>query len=81
MPGASDLVLCFCVGVKENRTDDDRLMTIQELATYLHVPVRTLYNWRWRGEGPPALKLGGHHVRFRPSEVDAWLEHMRERRS
>jgi excisionase family DNA binding protein len=33
----------------------DRLLTVQELAAYLAVPVATVYQWRWRGEGPPGF--------------------------
>ena len=35
-------------------------------------PVGTLYQWRVRGEGPPAFKIG-RHVRFDPDRVRAWL--------
>ena len=34
-------------------THDEQLMTIQELARYLGVPVGTLYQWRYRREGHP----------------------------
>jgi len=29
------------------------LVTVEELATYLGVPVATIYAWRYRREGPP----------------------------
>jgi len=50
----------------------DRLWTFQDVSAFLGVPVGTLYQWRTRGEGPPAFKLGGH-VRFDPDRVRAWL--------
>ena len=50
----------------------DRLWTIQDVSAFLCVPVATIYQWRVRGEGPPAFKLG-RHVRFDPARVKAWL--------
>ena len=50
-----------------------RLVTIEELSDYLRVPVKTLYDWRHRGLGPPGLRVG-RHVRYRQADVDVWLE-------
>jgi predicted DNA-binding transcriptional regulator AlpA len=50
----------------------DRLWTFQDVSAFLGVPIGTLYQWRTRGEGPPAFKIGGH-VRFDPDRVRAWL--------
>lgn len=52
---------------------DDRLMTTEQVADYLTVPVATIYNWRVQGEGPRASRVG-RHLRFRRSDVDAWLD-------
>lgn len=54
-------------------TPDEQLMTIQELAQYLGVPVGTLYQWRYRREGPPGFRVG-RHVRYRRSDVEMWIE-------
>lgn len=51
----------------------DRLLTVEELADYLAVPVATLYQWRYRKEGPTGFRVG-RHVRYRWSEVEAWIE-------
>jgi excisionase family DNA binding protein len=51
----------------------DVLLTTQQLADLLQIPVDTLYAWRSRGEGPPAYRLG-KHLRFRAAEVSSWLE-------
>ncbi|MEV0368379.1 helix-turn-helix domain-containing protein [Streptomyces sp. NPDC050636] len=48
------------------------LATPEEVATYLGVPVKTLYQWRHRGIGPNVLKVG-RHLRYRWQEVDTWL--------
>ena len=46
-------------------------------AARLGFSVRTLQQWRVKGEGPPFIKLGAS-VRYDPAAVDAWLdEHTR----
>jgi excisionase family DNA binding protein len=49
----------------------DRLWTIHDVSAYLAVPVGTLYQWRHRGEGPPAIRLG-RHLRYDPDSVHHW---------
>jgi hypothetical protein len=46
----------------------DRLWTIGEVATYLTVPVASLYYWRSRGQGPRCSRLG-KHLRYRVEDV------------
>jgi predicted DNA-binding transcriptional regulator AlpA len=55
----------------------DRLITPDELAEFLHRPKATLYAWRYRGEGPPAIAVG-RELRYRESVVDAWLDRLAE---
>ena len=62
-----------------NEVADDRLMTIADLSMMLGVPIDTLYGWRHRGQGPGGYRVG-HHVRFRRSSVEAWLEDQADRR-
>jgi predicted DNA-binding transcriptional regulator AlpA len=47
------------------------------LSDLIRIPPRSIYNWRLRGEGPPAYRVG-RHLRFRPSEVEAWLDSRRD---
>jgi excisionase family DNA binding protein len=47
-------------------------LTIQELAAELHVSCQTLYDLRSQGRGPAGFRIG-RHLRFRRSEIDAWL--------
>lgn len=55
----------------------ERLMSVQELANYLDVPVKTIYAWRYHDLGPRGFRIG-RHVRFRWHDVQAWLaERMR----
>jgi excisionase family DNA binding protein len=46
---------------------------IEQLSEELGIPVRTIYNWRTLGKGPRGHRIG-RHVRFKRSDVDAWLE-------
>ena len=57
--------------------DDDRLWSIKDVGRYLDVPVATIYQWRVRGEGPPATRMG-KHLRFEPEVVRAWVSEHRE---
>lgn len=41
-------------------------------AAHIGRPVRTLQQWRYRGEGPPYIKVGGR-VRYSLRDLDAWL--------
>ena len=51
----------------------DQLLTVEELADYLGVPVATVYAWRYRRQGPPGFRLG-KHLRFRWSDIEDWIE-------
>lgn len=53
------------------------LWTVRDVARFLGVPAATIYTWRYQGHGPPGFRVG-KHLRFRPSEVEAWLEAHRE---
>jgi excisionase family DNA binding protein len=57
--------------------DLDRLLTPQQLAAYLGVPVTTLYAWRYRGEGPPGFRVG-KHLRYRWQDVERWVQNQLE---
>ena len=50
----------------------ERLLTVQDLADYLGVPIATLYAWRYRGEGPPGFRVG-RHLRYRRNDVEQWI--------
>ena len=53
------------------------LMDITELATYLGIPISTVYDWRVRGKGPTAYRFG-KHLKFAISDVRAWIAEQRE---
>ena len=54
----------------------------QELHEYLgkRIPVRTIYGWRSKGEGPRGYKVG-RHVLYKKADVDRWLEGQADPRS
>jgi excisionase family DNA binding protein len=52
---------------------NERLMTVSEVAAFLQIPEATLYQWRYRGIGPRAFRVG-RHLRYRPEDVRVWLE-------
>jgi excisionase family DNA binding protein len=58
------------VATKEKRA---RLLTPDELAEFLNVSPRTIETWRYQRKGPRAVRVGGL-LRFRESDVEAWLE-------
>ena len=52
----------------------DRLLTVQDLGEYLGVPATTLYQWRYRREGPRGFRVG-RHIRYPWIDVAEWIEH------
>ncbi|MET8522723.1 helix-turn-helix domain-containing protein [Nocardioides sp. NPDC004968] len=48
------------------------VLSLSELAAHLHVPVQTMYDLRSQGRGPRGFRVG-RELRFRLTEVDAWL--------
>jgi excisionase family DNA binding protein len=53
------------------------LLSIEALAEYVGVPVVTIYRWRTEGKGPCAVRIG-RHIKFALSDVQAWLDTVRE---
>lgn len=60
-------------GVPKTRQEMERLLSADEVAEFLGIPVATLYQWRHRGCGPDAYRVG-RHLRYDPATVRAWLE-------
>jgi excisionase family DNA binding protein len=59
--------------VSRSRTVLERLLSADEVAEFLGIPVSTLYQWRHRGCGPDAYRVG-RHLRYDPAIVQSWLE-------
>lgn len=65
-------------GGRRVQEPNEPLQDLDWLSEFIGIPPRTIYNWRLRGEGPPAYRVG-RHLRFRRSEVDAWLDGRRDK--
>jgi excisionase family DNA binding protein len=65
------------VGPSSNLWGLEPLLDVAELASYLGVPVSTVYDWRTRGLGPRAYRFG-KHLKFAVSDVWIWIEQQRE---
>jgi predicted DNA-binding transcriptional regulator AlpA len=64
----------------ETRRNGDRshapneLLTPAEVARLLRLPsVETLYQWRRKRTGPPAVRVG-RHLRYDPAKLARWLD-------
>lgn len=59
-----------------NKTDEsrdsDRLMTLPEVAEYLQIAERTVYQWAQSGK-IPSFKIG-NVWRFQRSDIDEWID-------
>lgn len=58
-------------------TDRRPMATPEEVAEYLVVSVKTIYDWRLKRIGPKAYKVG-NHLRYRWAEVDKWVDEQSE---
>jgi predicted DNA-binding transcriptional regulator AlpA len=63
----------------EGPSGDDRLLEPEDVAAMLRVPKSTLYAWRYRGEGPPSLRIG-KHLRYKRQAILEWIDEQRDRR-
>lgn len=49
------------------------MLSPDDLAEYVGVPLTTIYKWNSEGTGPARIRVG-KHVRYRWSDVETWLE-------
>ena len=67
-----------CTGHAFDTNTATKLASIQEVADYLGISARTLYNARSTGRScPPAIKVLGQ-LRWRWSDVQAWVDSQAE---
>ncbi|MFV5996322.1 helix-turn-helix transcriptional regulator [Streptomyces sp. NPDC056231] len=56
----------------------DRYLTPEDLAAMFSLPsVETVYAWRKKRIGPPAIRIG-KHLRYDPAAVRAWVDSLTE---
>jgi predicted DNA-binding transcriptional regulator AlpA len=60
-------------GKPDNPHANDDLLTMQEVAALVRVPLATLRYWRHLGTGPRGFRIG-RSVRYWRTEVFHWLE-------
>jgi len=48
-------------------------LTVDEVAHLLRTPVASLYQWRYKGYGPPARKVG-RKLLYERGEAVRWIE-------
>ena len=53
-------------------TNQSRLITPEELADAIGIPIKRLYTWRLKGVGPTYVKVG-NNLRYRSSDIEDWL--------
>ena len=52
---------------------DHPLWTVEDVAAYLRVPPKTLYEWRMKKYGPEGRRVG-KYLRYDPETVRAWFQ-------
>ena len=55
----------------------ESILSLSELAARLGVTAQTIYDLRSQGRGPHGFRIG-RELKFRASEVDAWLRRLEE---
>lgn len=55
------------------------LLDENEAAAILGAQVQTLRNWRWKGIGPRAIRIGQRMIRYRRDDLLAFIEAGSER--
>ena len=61
-------------------TERTQLLTVEELSEQIRKSVPAIHTMRYRGEGPPAVRIG-KRVDFTVAGVEAWIaEHAEESR-
>lgn len=59
-------------------SDEDRMITIQQVAAWIQVNASTIYRWMDEGQFPMPYYFGdpgtkGVTIRFRKGDVDEWI--------
>ncbi|WP_109465263.1 helix-turn-helix transcriptional regulator [Albibacillus kandeliae] len=55
------------------RSQHDGLLNTKEAARYLGLSHYTLEKWRSKGIGPDCLRVGSKAIRYRQSDLDAFI--------
>lgn len=52
----------------------DRLLNTREVALRLDMSEGALSQLRYKGEGPDYVRINSKNIRYRESEIEAWLD-------
>lgn len=55
-----------------------KLLTLDDIVEFTQVPKSTIYSMRSAGHGPSGFRIG-KSLRFRPQDVEMWLESLRDK--
>lgn len=55
----------------------EQVMSLSELCAHLNITAQTIYDLRSQGRGPSGFRVG-RELRFRVSEVEAWLARLEQ---
>jgi excisionase family DNA binding protein len=58
--------------VGETPREPRRFLTVEDVARLLNVSAKTVQDWRYRGPGPLAVKVG-RAVRLDADDLEAWI--------
>jgi predicted DNA-binding transcriptional regulator AlpA len=60
------------------RKEPDELLSIAEVVRELKISRNTFYRWRELHIGPKSIRLPNGEIRVPRSELNAWLDNLRE---
>lgn len=60
--------------------DNNRLLTTREAASYLCVSKAFLERDRWEGASIPFVRIGSRSVRYKATDLEAYVQARREQR-
>lgn len=63
------------IGEAETTTETpiDQFLTTRDVATILNLNPQTVIEWRRERNGPPWVRIGQKAIRYRRSELEAWI--------
>jgi predicted site-specific integrase-resolvase len=53
------------------------LLDLNRTGEVLGISIKTLYDWRHRGIGPPMIRVG-RHLRVDPDDLANWIDKQRD---
>lgn len=57
---------------------DEKFITEVEVSRLLGLKQRTLQQWRMAGKGPSHIKLSERTIRYKLSEVQRWIDSLKQ---